>query len=222
MQQNPILMLMGQTEDMRRDYYRDLELKAETDKENVRICGVFVLRVLHPPRRRRRCDRGDGGGRIRDHRRRPRTLALVQVTTVPSGDLAGTLELLESSLRGGEPLPGAFAERLRDAVEAGDLEVLAARVEGRVIGVAVVAYRLNISAGGPFASIEDLYVRPETRRLGIARALLEAVAQRCKIRGASYIEAQVEDGEAAAFYSALGYEPEPCVRVFSRSYALEG
>jgi GNAT superfamily N-acetyltransferase len=149
-------------------------------------------------------------------------LALVQVTTVPSSDLAGPLKLLEESLRGGEPLPGAFAWQLREAVEAGNLDVLAARAEGRVIGVAVVAYRLNIFAGGPFASIEDLYVRPESRRRGIGRALLEAVAERCKIRGVSYIEAQVEDDEAAAFYSAIGYEPELGVRVFSRSYALEG
>ena len=149
-------------------------------------------------------------------------MAVVQVTKVPSSELAGPLELLEESLRGGEPLPEAFAGQLREAVEAGNVEVLAARAEGRVIGVAVVAYRLNISAGGPFASIEDLYVRPESRRRGIGRALLEAVAQRCKVRGVSYIEAQVEDDEAAAFYSAVGYEPEPSVRVFSRSYALEG
>ena len=119
-------------------------------------------------------------------------------------------------------MPGVFNGELREAVEAGNLEVLAASSEGRMLGIAVVAYRLNISAGGPFASIEDLHVRPESRRRGIGRALLEAVAERCKIRGVSYIEAQVEDDEAAAFYLALGYEPEVSVRVFSRSYALEG
>ena len=147
-------------------------------------------------------------------------MTLVQV--VPATKLAGALGLLEESLRGGEPLPGAFAERLRDAVAAGNLEVLAAREEGRAIGVAVLAYRLNASAAGLFASIEDLYVRPGSRRRGVGRALLEVVAERCRTRGVSYVEAQVEDEEAAAFYSALGYEPEPSVRVFSRSYALEG
>ena len=146
----------------------------------------------------------------------------VQVTRVPSSDLAGPLTLLEESLRGGEPLTEVFNGELREAVEAGNLEVLAASSEGRMLGVAVVAYRLNISAGGPFASIEDLHVRPESRRRGIGRALLEAVAERCRIRGVSYIEAQVEDDKAAAFYSAMGYEPELGVRVFSRSYALEG
>jgi hypothetical protein len=32
MQQNPLLTLMGQTEDMRQDYYNDLELRVEIDK----------------------------------------------------------------------------------------------------------------------------------------------------------------------------------------------
>jgi hypothetical protein len=50
--------------------------------------------------------------------------------------------------------------------------------------------------------------------------LLEAVAERCRVRGVSYVEAQVEDEEAAVFYSAFGYKPEPGVRVFSRSHAL--
>ncbi len=149
-------------------------------------------------------------------------MALVQVTTVSASELAEPLKLLEESLRSGEPLPEAFVGQLREAVEAGNLEVLAARMEHRMVGVAALAYRLNISAGGLFASIEDLYVRVESRRRGVGRALLEAVAERCKIRGVSYVEVQVEDEEAAAFYSAVGYELESGVRVFSRSYAVEG
>ena len=149
-------------------------------------------------------------------------MALIQVATVLAIELAGPLTLLEESLRGSEPLPEAFTGQLREAVETGNLEVLAARMEHRVVGVAVLSYRLNVSAAGLFASIEDLYVRSESRRRGVGRALLEAVAERCKIRGVSYVEVQVEDDEAAAFYSAMEYEPDSGVRVFSRSYALEG
>jgi GNAT superfamily N-acetyltransferase len=147
-------------------------------------------------------------------------LALVEVTIAPATELAEPLALLEESLRDGEALPDAFLGQLREAVEAENLEVFVARMEGRVVGVAVLAYHLNVSAGRLSASIEDLYVRPEKRRRGVGRALLEAVAERCRTRGVSYVEAQVEDEEAAAFYSALGYKPEPGVRVFSRSYAL--
>ncbi|HLL98682.1 MAG TPA: GNAT family N-acetyltransferase [Rubrobacteraceae bacterium] len=144
----------------------------------------------------------------------------MEVEPARGAGLAEPLRLLEEFLRDGEPEPESFARRLRESVEAGELEVLAARAEGRVVGVAVLAYRLSISAGGLFASVEDLYVKPDARRRGVGRALLEAVGERCAARGVSYVEAQVEDEEAAGFYAALGYEEEPGVRVFSRSYVL--
>ena len=147
---------------------------------------------------------------------------MIEVSPARGTGLIEPVRLLEESLRNGEPVPDDFAKMLREAVEAGQLEVLAARAEGRMVGVAVLAYRLNISAAGLFASIEDLYVRPGERRRGVGRALLEAVESRCTARGASYVEAQVEDRGAAAFYAALGYEPEAEVRVFSRSYSLRG
>ena len=145
---------------------------------------------------------------------------MIEAVPVRGSELAEPLRLLEESLRNGEFVPGVFANMLWEAVEAGELEVLAARAEGRVVGVAVLAYRLSISAAGLFASIEDLYVRPDERRRGVGRTLLEAVEERCVCRGVSYVEAQVEDEEAAAFYAALGYEPVPGVRVFSRSYNI--
>jgi GNAT superfamily N-acetyltransferase len=146
---------------------------------------------------------------------KPVTVAPVHGTT-----LAEPLALLEESLGDGEPVPEGFADRLRKAVEAGDIEILTARTEDRILGVIVLAYRLNVSAGGLFASIEDLYVRPEIRRQGVGRALLQAAGERCVERGISYVEVQVEDDEAEAFYASLGYEPEPGVRVLSRSLPL--
>ena len=144
----------------------------------------------------------------------------MRVEPARGAELAEPLKLLEEFLKDGEPVPESFAQRLREAVGRGDLEVLAARAQGRVVGVAILAYRLSISAAGPFASIEDLYVEPAARRRGVGRALLEAVGERCAARGVSYVEAQVEDEEAAAFYAAVGYEEEPGVRVFSRSHVL--
>ncbi len=146
---------------------------------------------------------------------------MIEVSPIYGAELAGPVRLLEESLRDGEPVPEDFAEALREAVETGELEVLAARAEGRVVGVLLLAYRLSVSAAGLFASIEDLYVRPAARRQGIGRALLGSVEKRCASRGVSYVEVQVEDEEAAAFYSALGYEEEPGVRVFSRSFSYQ-
>ena len=102
------------------------------------------------------------------------------------------------------------------------MAVLAARAEDQIVGVALLAYRLNVSAGGLFASIEDLYVRPAARRRGVGRTLLEAVEELCSERGVSYVEVQVEDREAEPFYAALGYEPDTGVRVLSRSLPISG
>ena len=138
---------------------------------------------------------------------------------LPTG-LAEPLALLEEAFRDGDPVPEDFADRLRKAVEAGDVEVLAARAEDQLLGVALLAYRLNVSAGERFASVEDLYVRPEARRRGVGRALLEAVDELCAEHGISYIEAQVEEKEAELLYAAMGYEPETGVRVLSRSLPI--
>ena len=138
---------------------------------------------------------------------------------LPTG-LAEPLALLEEAYRDGDPVPEDFADRLRKAVEAGDVEVLAARAEDQLLGVALLAYRLNVSAGGIFASVEDLYVRPEARRRGVGHALLQAADDRCEKRGISYVEAQVEEKEAELFYAAVGYEQETGVRVLSRSLPI--
>ena len=145
----------------------------------------------------------------------------IEVRCVGPGELAEPLSLLERHLRDGDPVPPPFVEQLKRAVERGDLAVLAARVEQgmELVGVTVLAFRPNVSAGAPFASIEDFYVRTDARRWGVGRALLEAAGERCRARGVSYMEVQADD-EAAPFYEALGYRPEPGVRVLSRSYAL--
>lgn len=123
-------------------------------------------------------------------------------------------------MRDGHPVSEDFAEQLAQAVERGDLDVLAAWKDSDVVGVAVISYRLNVSAGGLFASIEDLYVCPEARRRGVGRALLETTGERCVARRISYVEVQVECEEAERFYSAVGYEREDGVGVFSRSHVL--
>jgi hypothetical protein len=48
MQRNPILTVMGQTEQMRQDYYNDLELRVEIDKGDVKKCGVFGSQEVSP------------------------------------------------------------------------------------------------------------------------------------------------------------------------------
>lgn len=146
---------------------------------------------------------------------------MISVESSPASNLAEPLGLLERWLRDGESVPETFAMRLGEEVAAGRLEVLVARTEEAAAGVVVIAYRLNISSAGSFASVEDLYVVPDARRRGVGRALLEAVGRRCAVRGVSYVEAQVcAHADAAALYRTLGYASVPGVRTFARSYAL--
>ena len=147
-------------------------------------------------------------------------MSTIEVAPVSGTGLGEPLALLEVSLTDGESLPATFTESFRNAVETGALEVLVARAEDRLVGVGVLAYRLSISIGGLFASIEELYVRPEARREGVGHLLLEAIDQRCEARGISYVEAQVEEDGAEAFYAALGYGREPEVRVLSKSLVI--
>ena len=145
----------------------------------------------------------------------------IQVRLATSGELAEPIALLEEFLREGEPVPPPFAERLAWAVEGGDLELLVARPEldRPTAGVAVLAFRPSVALGATFASIEDLYVRPDARGQGVGQALLEAVEERCLAHGISYVEVQTDD-EAAPFYEALGYELEAGLFVLSSSLVL--
>lgn len=143
----------------------------------------------------------------------------IEVSLVLDGEITAPLKLLEDALRDGEPLSDEFVGRLRGAVASGGLEVLAARAGGRTVGVAVVVYRPNVSVAADFASVEELHVRPGERRLGIGRALLEAIEARIPARGISYVEVQTDD-EAAEFYAACGYEEETDVRVLSKSLVI--
>lgn len=144
----------------------------------------------------------------------------LEVTPAAPSELREPLRLLEEWLRNTEPVPDEFTEKLRRSVEVGDIELLSARLDGHTAGVLLLAFRPNVSLGGLFASIEDLYVRPESRGRGVGKALLKAADERCRERGVYYVEAQVEENEAETFYAAFGYESEPDVRVFSRSLPI--
>ncbi len=149
------------------------------------------------------------------------TSGAIEVRIIAPEDLGEPLSLLEEFVRDGEPVPPSFVGQLARAVERGDLEVLVVSTDqgSRPVGVTMLAFRHSVSLGASFASIEDLYVRPDARRLGAGRALLEAVKERCKERDISYVEVQTDD-EAAQFYEALDYEPEEGMRLLSRSYAF--
>jgi GNAT superfamily N-acetyltransferase len=81
-----------------------------------------------------------------------------------------------------------------------------AEVEGEAVGLALWFYNFSTFVGRHGLYLEDLYVRPHARSLGIGRALLKRLAQRCVDEGLGRLEWSVLDwnAPAIAFYDSLG------------------
>jgi GNAT superfamily N-acetyltransferase len=76
-------------------------------------------------------------------------------------ELEVTADSLRAALFGERPVAGA----------------LLSRVDGQVAGYAVYYHTFSTFVGRPGIFLDDIYVRPEFRKRGLGRALLEAVAK---------------------------------------------
>jgi GNAT superfamily N-acetyltransferase len=88
-------------------------------------------------------------------------------------------------------------------------EVLIARIDGQPVGFALYFTTFSTFAGRPGIWLEDLFVIPEHRRLGIGKALLCAVAAIAQRRNCARVEWSVLDwnAPAIALYGAMGAVP---------------
>lgn len=78
---------------------------------------------------------------------------------------------------------------------------------GTVAGFAFCSWNFSTWEGRPGIWLDDLYVRPEFRRFGFGRQLLDAL--RARTDGRVEWEMQETNSAAAAFYARLGAEPVP-------------
>ena len=81
----------------------------------------------------------------------------------------------------------------------------------KVVGMALWFVSFSTWRGRHGIWLEDLFVQPEHRRLGLGRALLETLAQICVERGYRRLEWWVLDWNTPAhdFYRSIGAEPQP-------------
>ena len=88
-------------------------------------------------------------------------------------------------------------------------EVLLAEEAGEVVGFALFFHNYSTFLGMPGIYLEDLFVRPESRRHGHGKALLAALARLAIDRGCSRLEWAVLDWNTPAmdFYRSLGAVP---------------
>ena len=89
-------------------------------------------------------------------------------------------------------------------------EALIAEVDGEAVAFALFFATFSTFVGRPGIWLEDVYVRPEHRRAGLGRALVEHLARIALERDCGRIEWAALDWNAPAldFYAGLGAQPE--------------
>ena len=87
---------------------------------------------------------------------------------------------------------------------------------GERAGYLVFTFGFDHEVGGPLATVTDLFIEPEHRRKGLARAALQFVAGTCRALGVRSLELQPEAHNAAgrALYEACGFRVRDRVPMF--------
>jgi len=109
-----------------------------------------------------------------------------------SHEVIATEEVLEKSLFGTR----AYAE------------VVFALVDNKEAGFAIFFHNFSTFVGRPGLYLEDLYVKPEYRKMGIGKALMKYCTQKAKERDCGRMEWWVLNwNPARSFYEQMGAEP---------------
>ena len=87
---------------------------------------------------------------------------------------------------------------------------------GSRAGYVVFTFGFDHEAGGPLATVTDLFIEPACRRRGYGRAALEFVAGTCRAIGVRSLELQVERHNAAgqALYRSFGFHAHDRLPMF--------
>ena len=145
-------------------------------------------------------------------------------------DLAVAADLLRAfNAEYDEPAPETpvLAARLADLVAAGDAVLLAGEP---AVGIAVLRFRPSLWSAGSECYLAELYVAPADRGRGLSRALLTAVLDEARARGADTIDLGTSEDDVAArgLYESMGFTNRegpggPVMYVYERELApLDG
>jgi GNAT superfamily N-acetyltransferase len=84
---------------------------------------------------------------------------------------------------------------------------LIAEQAGKPVGFALYTFNYSVWTAARGIFIEDIWVVPEQRRSGVARALMVALARECVARGYKRIDLNVLDwNPARGFYEKIGFK----------------
>ena len=139
-------------------------------------------------------------------------LAVAQVDLASAEHAQAVLELLDQYARdpmgAGAPLSERVRRELLPALrEHPTTLVLVAWLDDEPIGLAVCFRGFSSFAARPLLNLHDFFVVPAARRRGVARRLLEQVAQVARRIGCSAItlEVRADNGPAQRLYRSVGF-----------------
>ncbi|HMK10352.1 MAG TPA: GNAT family N-acetyltransferase [Acidimicrobiales bacterium] len=133
------------------------------------------------------------------------------------GDLTRIAELAEQAVaelavsKGGavwsrrEARAKPYTDSLRADLDASDRHVLAGEFGGAIVGYAVVRAE-TLRDGGILGVIDDIYVEPDAREVGVGEALMDGIEQWCRALGCIGIDALALPGnrETKNFFETFG------------------
>ena len=90
--------------------------------------------------------------------------------------------------------------------QARKVDIVVAHDEGRLLGFATFTSHYPVAGLLAFTYVQQLYVAQNARRLGVAQALVEAVARAAKAAGSTRVEwsTGIANAAARALYDGLG------------------
>jgi GNAT superfamily N-acetyltransferase len=142
---------------------------------------------------------------------------MLKIETARNSDLEPILQLLRTQLEEHEIV--LTAEQLQRATQ-GLIEnhahgrILCARLDGALVGVAVISFLWTLEHGGPAAWLDEVYVEPSQRGAGIGKQLVEAAMQVARDNGCIALDLEVDAGHEAAerLYARMNFRRHRRVR----------
>jgi GNAT superfamily N-acetyltransferase len=123
------------------------------------------------------------------------------IERITTESVAAVLPLLEAQFVEHDiEMKGRELERtVRGLVEVpGRGIILAAREGGRIVGVAVLSFTWALEMGGLTSWLDELYVVPERRNVGLGTRLLHAAIAAAREEGCAGVDLEVETEHARA------------------------
>ena len=128
----------------------------------------------------------------------------MEIRRAEAADADGVFAMLERFAMSYEPDHNVFAPSFAAMIDAHDVLMLVADDGGTLAGYVMAVEFGTLFANGAVVQVEELFVEEGKRGAGTGQALVAAVVEWARQRGA--VEVTVPTRRAGAYYERLGFE----------------